>query len=166
METETQELKIARYIDDAIALEAASITALRDMARDAISTEERLLYEEHLTESEQHKQRLEGRLIALGGEMKRNPLKDVMNSIGAAATNLLHAGKNDSEKDTRNLLQAYAMENLEIAVYEALYAAASTSDDHETALLARHIQEEESTMAKQLFLRISNSATTAMGMAV
>jgi ferritin-like metal-binding protein YciE len=165
MKTETQDVKIVRYIDDAIALEAASITALRDMAKDAVSTDERLLYEGHLTESENHKQRLEGRLIALGGEAKRSLLKDVMNSIGAAATNILHAGKNDGEKDTRNLMQAYAMESLEMAVYEALYAAANRCGDKETAQLAREIQGEESAMAKQVFLRISDSSILAVGAA-
>ena len=165
METETAKVKIMRYIDDAIALEAASITAMRDMAKDAVSTDERLLYEGHLTESESHKQRLEGRLITLGGEAKRSLVKDVMNSIGAAATNILHAGKNDDEKDTRNLLQAYAMESLEVAVYEALYAAANSSSDSETALLARQIQAEESAMAKHLFFRIADSSIIAVGAA-
>lgn len=165
METETADAKIVRYIDDAIALEAASITALRDMAKDAVSTDERLLYEGHLIESESHKQRLEGRLVTLGGEAKRSVLKDVMSSIGTAATNILHAGKNDGEKDTRNLMQAYAMESLEVAVYEALYAAANSSGDSETALLARQIQAEESAMAKHLFFRIADSSIIAVGAA-
>lgn len=165
MEIEETAVKIQRYLDDAIALEAASITALRDMVGDAVSTDERVLYQEHVTVSESQKLRLEGRLIALGGESKRSLLKEVMNRVGAAATDLLHAAKNDGEKDTRNLLQAYAMESLEVAVYEALYAAANSLGDTETALLARQIQAEESAMAKHLFFRIADSSIIAVGAA-
>ena len=162
MEPETPQQKIVRYLDDAIALEAASITAMRDMAADAVTTDETLLFQTHLTESESQKQRLEGRMMALGGESKRSVLKDVMNSIGIAATNLLHAAKSDGEKDTRNLLQAYAMESLEVAVYEALYAAAFQSDDTDTATLAKQIQEEESSMARRVFAHIGASSVTAV----
>ena len=162
MKTETGSAKIERYIDDAIALEAASITALRDMAGDAVGAEERSLYEAHLTQSEGQKQRLEARLKALGGETKRNIFKDVLNSIGAAATDLLHAAKSDDEKDTRNLMQAYAMESLEVAVYEALYCAAESIGDKDTATLARQIQSEESAMTRKLFARISGSSVIAV----
>ena len=162
MSLESQQEKIERYLDDAIALEAASILALKDMATDAVSHDETLLYQAHHTESESQKQRLEARLMALGGASERLGLKDMMNRIGTAATNLLHAGKNDVEKDTRNLLQAYAMESLEVAVYEALYTAAETSGDAETALLAREIQAEESAMAQQIFARIAPSSTVSV----
>ena len=120
------------------------------------------MYENHLTQSERQKERLEARLLALGGEAKRNFLKDMMNSIGAVATDLLHAGKNQEEKDTRNLMQAYAMESLEIAVYESLKTAAREVNDVETATLAQEIQLEESDAARLIFARISKSATVSV----
>jgi ferritin-like metal-binding protein YciE len=162
MTTETPQDKIKRYIDDAIALESASITALNDMATDAVTGDERALYQEHATVSESQKERLEARLMALGGESARHVLKDVLNSIGAAATDLLHASKNDEDKATRNLLQSYAMENLEIAVYEALHAAAESARDSETAMLAREIQSEEKEAARRIFEHINISSVRAV----
>ena len=98
METESPQQKIMRYIDDAIALEAASITSLTDMVTDTVIPEESGMYQTHLKTSESQKMRLEERLIALGGVSKRHVLKDLLNSIGAAATDLLHAAKSPGEK--------------------------------------------------------------------
>ena len=154
--------KLMRYIDDAIALEAASITALQDMARDATNPEEAGLYQTHLKVSEAQKIRLEERLIALGGATKRHILKDLLNTVGAAATDLLHAAKNPQDKDARNLMQAYAMESLEVAVYEALAVASETSGDSVTAQLARGIQQEEREMASMLFEKIAPASSAAI----
>ena len=56
-------------------------------------------------------------------------------------------------------------ESLEVAVYEALFAAANSVGDNETAALARQIQAEETAMAKQLFIRIADSSVLAVAAA-
>jgi ferritin-like metal-binding protein YciE len=152
--------RIARYIDDAIALEASGVTSLKDMISEATDPADAALFQQHLAETEMQKQLLETRLAALGGT--HNSLKDAMNKIGAAATDLLHAGKDAGDKATRNLIQAYAIENLEVAVYESLYAAATEAGDTETAALARQIQAQEEATAKKLFPRISPVAKMAL----
>lgn len=154
--------RIGTYIDDAIALEAASITALKDMIEDAVSADDAALFREHLAETERQKDRLEERLRMFGREAERNILKDLLNKAGTMATDLLHAAKNHHDKATRNLMQAYAIENLEVAVYEALYAAADEAGDHETARLARSIQDEEKAAAEKIWSRIANSARAAV----
>lgn len=154
--------RISVYIDDAIALEAASITALKDMIEDAVSADDTELFREHLIETERQKERLEERLRFFGREAERNILKDLLNKAGAMATDLLHAAKNHHDKATRNLMQAYAIENLEVAVYEALYAAADEAGDQETARLARSIQDEEKAAADKIWSRIAYSARTAV----
>ncbi|MGC4043146.1 MAG: DUF892 family protein [Armatimonas sp.] len=159
---ETPQQKVLRYIDDAIALESASITALKDMADDAKLPEEAALYQEHLKVSEQQKVHLEERMTALGGELKRNVLKDLMNSVGAAATDLLHAAKDDDEKATRNLMQCYAIESLEVSVYEALASAAEATGDAETAKLAAEIQKEEQQMQSAVFSRVKGSSKASV----
>lgn len=159
---ETPQQRVLRYIDDAIALETASITALKDMAEDATVPEEAALYQEHLRVSEEQKARLEKRLAALGGETKRHVLKDLLNAVGAAATDLLHAAKDDGEKATRNLMQCYSMESLEVSVYEALAAAAKATGDPETAVLAVAIQEEEQKMQAAVLARVQNSSIAAV----
>ena len=152
--------RIARYIDDAIALEASAVTGLKDMISEATDPADAALFQQHLTETERQKERLTARLTALGGT--HSGIKDVMNKIGMAATDLLHGGKDAGDKATRNIIQAYAIENLEIAMYESLAAAATEAGDTETATLAKEIQAEEEATAKKLFPRISPLAKKAV----
>ena len=152
--------RIARYIDDAIALEASGITSLKDMINEATDPVDAALFQEHLSETELQKQHLEARLQAIGGT--HNSLKDAMNKLGAAATDLLHLGKDAGDKATRNLIQAYTIEILEVATYESLYAAATEAGDMETANLAKQIQAEEEAAAKKIFPRIATVAKAAV----
>ena len=152
--------RIARYIDDAIAVEAAAVTGLKDMISEATDPQDAALFQQHLTETERQKDRLEARLKALGGT--HSGLKDLMNKIGAAATDLLHGGKDAGDKATRNVVQAYTIENLEVAMYESLAAAATEAGDTETASLAKEIQAEEEAQAKKLFPRIAPLAVRAV----
>lgn len=152
--------RINRYIDDAIALEAGGIVGLKDMIADATDPIDAALFQEHLSQTESQKMRLEARLHALGGTS--NKLKDVMNKIGIAATDLLHLGKDAGDKATRNLIEAYSIENLEVASYESLYAAATEVGDMETAALAKAIQAEEEAAAKKIFARIAPNARMAV----
>jgi len=152
--------RIARYIDDAIALEASGITGLKDMISEATDPQDAAMFQQHLTETERQKERLEARLAALGGTS--NKLKDVLNKIGMAATDLLHGGKDPGDKATRNLIQAYTIENLEVATYESLHAAATEVGDTETANLAKSIQAEEEAAAKKIFPRIASVARRAV----
>lgn len=158
--------RIARYLDDSIALEAAGITGLKDMISEATDPQDAAMFQEHLTQTEGQKARLEARLKALGGEHSHNVLKDIANKIGIAATDLLHGGKDAGDKATRNLIQAYAIENLEVATYESLIAAATAAGDPETAALAKQIQSEEEAAAKKIFPRISILAKEAVAMGV
>lgn len=152
--------RINRYLDDAIALEAAGITGLADMAGEATDPQDAALFQQHLAETERQKARLEALLHARGGTS--NKLKDVMNKIGVAATDLLHAGKDPGDKATRNLIQAYAMESLEVATYESLYAAAMEIGDEEVAQVAKAIQAEEQAAAARILPRIAPVARAAV----
>lgn len=152
--------RINRYLDDAIALEASGIVGLKDMVSEATDPQDAALFQQHLMETERQKQRLEALLHARGGAS--NKLKDVLNKIGIAATDLLHAGKDAGDKATRNLIQAYAIENLEVATYESLYAAALEAGDQEVAAVAKEIQAEEEATARKLFPRISPMARAAV----
>jgi ferritin-like metal-binding protein YciE len=152
--------RITRYLDDAISVESSGITGLKDMISEATDPQDAAMFQQHLTETERQKERLETRLQALGGSS--NKLKDVMNKIGMAATDLLHGGKDAGDKATRNLIQAYSLENLEIAMYESLAAAASEAGDTETASLAKEIQAEEEATAKKIFPRIAPVARRAL----
>lgn len=152
--------RINRYIDDAIALEASGIVGLKDMVSEATDPQDAALFQQHLAETEQQKLRLENLLHARGGSS--NKLKDVMNKIGMAATDLLHAGKDAGDKATRNLIQAYSVESLEVATYESLYAAATEAGDAEVAQAAKEIQAQEKATAEKIFARIAPVAREAV----
>lgn len=152
--------RINRYLDDSIALEAGGIVGLKDMVSEATDPQDAALFQQHLAETEQQKARLEALLHARGGSS--NKLKDVMNKIGIAATDLLHAGKDAGDKATRNLIEAYSIENLEVATYESLYAAAMEVGDTEVAQVAKEIQAQEQETARKLFARIAPVAREAM----
>jgi len=152
--------RIGRYLEDAIAVESSAITGLKDMMSEATDQQDTMLYQQHLAETERQKERLEAVLHARG--QHTNKLKDVMNKIGLAATDLLHAGKDPGDRATRNLIQAYTIENLEVAMYESLYAAATAAGDVEVATLAKEIQAEEKATAQKIFPRIAPMARTAV----
>jgi ferritin-like metal-binding protein YciE len=156
--------RIARYIEDAIAFEAAGVTGLKAMLEAATDPQDAALFQQHLTETESQKERLEARLAQLGEHT--NKLKDFMNKLGVSATELLHGGKDAGDKATRNLIQAYGIEATEIAMYESLIAAATEAGDTETAALAREIQAEEEKTAKLLFPRIAPMARAALAVGV
>lgn len=152
--------RIGRYMEDAIAVESSMITGLKDMMSEATDPQDAMLFQQHLTETERQKERLEALLHARG--QHTNKLKDIVNKIGLAATDLLHAGKDSRDKATRNLIQAYAIENLEAAMYESLYAAATEAGDTEVANLAKEIQAEEEAAARKIFPRIAPMARLAV----
>lgn len=156
--------RINRYIEDLVALESSGITGLKDMIEEATDPQDAALFQAHLAETESQKQRLEARLHELGGS--ENKLKDIMNKIGIAATDLLSAGKDAEDKATRNVIQAYTMENAEVAAYESLIAAANAVGDTQTAALAKEIQAQEEATAKKLFARIAPLAAVAIQVGV
>ncbi len=156
--------RINRYIEDLVAVEASGITGLKDMIAEATDPQDVALFQSHLAETEQQKARLEARLHELGGAP--NKLKDLVNKIGMAATDLISVGKDAEDKATRNMIQAYTLENAEIAAYESLIAAANAVGDKQTAALAKEIQAQEEAAAKKLYARISPLAAIAIQVGV
>lgn len=62
-------------------------------------------------------------------------------------------GHDVMDRLTQNLIIAFAVENCEIAMYEARTAAAEAGGDSRTAELARSIQAEEQATAGQVWQR-------------
>ncbi|GAB4466505.1 MAG: hypothetical protein OHK0029_37920 [Armatimonadaceae bacterium] len=153
--------RLNRYIDDAIAIEAASITGLKEMADDTKNPGDAALFQEHLAQTEQQKMRLEEALKARGGEPSGT--KQVINKLGVGASQLLHANKDEEDKATRFLIEAYTVGSMEVAMYESLIAAADLAGDTELAQLARDIQSQEDATRKKIMTRIAPVAQEAMG---
>jgi ferritin-like metal-binding protein YciE len=85
-----------------------------------------------------------GCIERLGGTP--SAMKDVLGRVmafGQAA-----GGALNSDEIVKGAIASYVFENLEIATYTALIAAANTVGDHETARVCEQILPEEEAMAK------------------
>jgi ferritin-like metal-binding protein YciE len=99
--------------------------------------------EEHLQETLSQQRLLAGCIERLGG--KPSAVKDVMGKVmafGQAA-----GGALNSDEIVKGAIASYVFENLEIATYTALIAAAQTAGDAETARVCEQILPQEQAMA-------------------
>jgi ferritin-like metal-binding protein YciE len=99
--------------------------------------------EEHLQETLGQQKLLAGCIERLGG--KPSAVKDVMGKVmafGRAA-----GGALNSDEIIKGAIASYVFENLEIATYTALIAAAQTAGDAETVRVCEQILPQEQAMA-------------------
>jgi ferritin-like metal-binding protein YciE len=73
-------------------------------------------------------------------------------------------GHQAQERTTQNLITAFAVENSECAMYEALTAAAKAAGDSATEALAREIQAEEKQTADKIWRFIPSRAKIAFNL--
>src|SRR5205085_8798949 len=97
------------------------------------------LYEEHLSETREHKRWVEERLDARGSSPSR--LQDAAMRLGALNWGAFFAAQPDTPG--KLLCFAYAFEHLEIGGYEHLKRVASRAGDQETVALADRILPQE-----------------------
>lgn len=149
MSTESSREVICRYLQDAIAAEKNFETQLKAMAKEGEQTPVQNLFAEHAGETRRQHERLTARLHALGGSP--STLKSFLAHVFNFAPKAAQIGHAAAEKNSQDLIIAYAVENSEIAMYEELAIVAGFAGDEETESLARSIQEEERTAAKKVW---------------
>jgi len=159
-ETSTEVIK--RYLDDAIAAEKSFESQLRSFAGEGDDEEVRGLFERHADETRRQHERLAARLEALGG--RPSTVKSALAHIFSFAPRLAQAGHQMDERVAQNLVVAFAVENSECAMYEALISVAKYAGDNVTELLAREIQAEEKSTADKLWHLIPSRAKIAYNM--
>lgn len=140
---------ICRYLEDAIAAEKSFEGQLRTFAKDSEQEPVRRLFEQHADETRLQHERLTARLEALGGSP--SGLKSFMANLFGLTPKAAQMGHDESEKGTQNLIAAFAVENSEVAMYEALAVAAGAAGDMETERLAREIQQQERRTAERVW---------------
>jgi ferritin-like metal-binding protein YciE len=140
---------IQRYLEDAIAAEQNFENQLRAFAKESTYENARALFEQHAEVTRTQHERLSARLTALGG--KPSGLKSFMANMFGFAPKTAQMGHSEAEKTTQDLIMAYAVENSEVAMYEALAVAASAAGDTATESLAREIQREEQQTARMVW---------------
>jgi ferritin-like metal-binding protein YciE len=150
---------IRRYLEDAIAAEKSFETQLRGFAKEASMPQAQRMFEQHAEETRMQYQRLTTRLEELGGST--SPVKNFFAHLFNMTPKTAQLGHEDEERTTQDLMMAFAVENAEVAMYEALAIAAETIEDNQTALLARSIQTQEQETADKVWSVIAPSATAA-----
>lgn len=156
MAQQTPNEVICRYLEDAIAAENSFEHQLRQFAKEVEQPELKQLFHEHAEETHGQQQRLTARLEALGG--KPSGMKGFLANMFGFAPKTAQIGHDDAEKGTQDLMIAYAVENSEVAMYEALAVAAGTCGDVETEQLARSIQQEEKRTAEKVWNHLAPAA--------
>jgi ferritin-like metal-binding protein YciE len=152
--------RLVRYLQDAHAAETGIEEVLDGFIDDTDDPQIKSLFQQHRLETQSQAQRLEMRLNQLGD--KPSGGKGFLNMIMGKVSELMHGAHDEYDKNTQNLIKAYATEHLERGMYESLYAYASSVGDTETANLARQIQAEEEATAQKLFPLIQQYAKTAL----
>jgi len=157
---ETPQERLLRYLDDAHAAEVG----IEDMLRTAIdhtnSVQAKSAFQEHLAVTQNQAQRLEQRLIALGGKVSGG--KGILNTIMGKVSDFVNMGHDEFDKSTQDIIKAYSVEHLEVGMYTSMKAYAEQLGDSETVALAERAISEEKEAAETLFPLISESAKAAI----
>lgn len=157
MQTQNEILK--RYLEDAIAAEKSFETQLQGFSKEGEDAEVQALFAQHAEETRLQYERLTARLESLGGGV--SGMKSFLAHIFNMTPKTAQIGHEKEERTTQNLMMAYAVENSELAMYEALATAAEAAGDLQTEQLAREIQEQESETAEKVWQFIAPCARTA-----
>lgn len=156
MSTRTPNESIITYLQDVIASEKTFETQLRSLAKEATTPDLEILYSSHADETKLQFERLETRLKEIGGSPSIT--KSILAHLFALAPKTAQITQESADKDTQNLIISFAVENSEIAMYEALIAAAKAAGDQRTANLALEIQKEERVAAEKIWSRLPSVA--------
>ena len=109
---------ITKYLEDAIAAEKSFETQLKGFAKEASSARVKRLFEQHAEETRVQYEQLTSRLEALGGST--STLKSFFAHLFNTAPKVAQVGHEEEERTTQDLIMAFAVENAEVAMYEAL----------------------------------------------
>jgi len=150
---------IKRYLEDVIAAEKSFETQLRGFAKEASGSQAARLFEQHAEETKTQYGLLTSRLEALGGSA--SGIKSFLAHLFNSAPKIAQVGHAEEERTTQDLIMAFAVENAEVAMYEALFVAAEMAGDSQTAVLARRIQAQEQETADKVWNVIATAATEA-----
>jgi ferritin-like metal-binding protein YciE len=150
---------IKRYLEDAIAAENSFESQLQGFAKEGDNEAAKAAFHQHALETHNQIERLTARLEALGGSTSTT--KSVLAHIFNFSPKAAQIGHEKEERTTQNLMMAFAVENSECAMYEALAVVADASGDSETAQLARSIQAQEKATADKVWALLPGAATEA-----
>jgi ferritin-like metal-binding protein YciE len=156
----TPEQIIQTYLQDAIAAEKTFENQLEDFAKEGDNQTVQALFAQHARETHTQYEELTARLNALGGST--SALKTAVAHIFGFAPKVAQIGHDAAERQTQNLMMAYAVENAEVAMYESLAEASRAAGDTATEQLALSIQQQEKATADKVWAHIGPNARQAI----
>ncbi|MCU1225906.1 MAG: hypothetical protein JWQ42_3999 [Edaphobacter sp.] len=148
------------YLEDAIAAEKSFETQLNGFSKEADDPTVRQLFEQHAKETTDQYVRLTAGLGELGGST--SALKSMLAHVFNFAPKIAQLGHDEQERQTQNLMMAFAVENAEVAMYESLEEVCRIAGDRETEALALSIQKQERVTADKVWEQIAPAARRAM----
>jgi ferritin-like metal-binding protein YciE len=148
------------YLEDAIAAEKSFETQLNGFSKEADDPTVRQLFKQHAKETTDQYVRLTARLGELGGST--SALKSMLAHVFNFAPKIAQLGHDEQERQTQNLVMAFAVENAEVAMYESLAEVCRIAGDRETEALALSIQKQERATADKIWEQIAPAARRAM----
>jgi ferritin-like metal-binding protein YciE len=151
---------LARYLEDAIAAEKSFETQLKGFSDEAEDPTVQALFRQHAHETRQQYTMLTHRLEELGGST--STMKSFLAHMFNFAPKIAQVGHDKYERQTQNLMMAYAVENAEVAMYESMAQAAQLASDTPTEELARQIQQQEKQTAEKVWAQVAPAARRAM----
>lgn len=158
---EDTKAQVLRYLNDSYAAEVGGIASLKDLAAETTDADVKQAVEQHITVTQSQADRVSARILALGGD-KSEP-KGFLNQFLAKTSSALNIFHSKEDKQTQDLIKAYAFEHFEIGAYTSLHAYAGAIGDTETAQLAQTIIGEEQTAAERFQHLIPQLAVAAIG---
>jgi ferritin-like metal-binding protein YciE len=141
--------QLARYLQDAYAIEAQALQLLRQAPALAGDPDLRKAFEDHLEETRSQQEAIEARLEAHG--MRPSRFKSVLLRVGGVNLGGFFGVQPDTPAKLAGF--AFAFEHLEIAAYEQLRRVAERAGDEETARVAERIAGEERAAAATIRAR-------------
>jgi ferritin-like metal-binding protein YciE len=151
---------LARYLEDAIAAEKSFETQLIGFSKEVEDSTVQMLFRQHAEETKEQYTLLTQRLEELGGST--SAVKSFLAHMFNFAPKIAQIGHDKYERQTQDLMMAYAVENAEVAMYESLAQAAQLAGDMRTEELARQIQKQEKQTAEKVWAQVAPAASRAM----
>jgi len=151
---------LARYLEDAIAAEKSFETQLIGFSEEAEDPAVKAMFRQHAEETKEQYTMLTQRLEELGGST--STLKSFLAHMFNFAPKIAQIGHDKYERQTQDLMMAYAVENAEVAMYESLAQAAHLAGDMRTEQVARQIQQQEKQTAGKVWAQVAPAARKAM----
>jgi ferritin-like metal-binding protein YciE len=148
------------YLEDTIAAEKSFETQLLGFSKEAGNSTDQQLFQQHAQETKEQYLQLSSRLEQLGGSA--STLKSMLAHAFNFAPKIAQLGHDEYERQTQNLMMAFAVENAEVAIYESLAEVCRIAGDAETEALALSIQEQERATADKVWKQIAPAVRRAM----